>query len=685
LNTIVNIIFADRENNVWLANEPGVIKVTNQSVKTFYFDELAPGGSNVMQESDSVIWVTNSKFLYRISGNLFSKVPEFRFNNEGYISTINKDLHGNLWITYWDGGVSKMKWNGHRLVTLKSFKKAISGQLMMTGDTVWVIGTKGIFLIRNNVVIHHFHPNNRNGTPATISCFAMDEQQRQLWIGDNAEGIIKIDFADSSGRFTYSASEYITSENGLKDMAVRSLMLDKDKRLWIGTRFGGIYHLTKKGSSKSLVEDVTIKANMECTRTTQIAEEKGRAVWFATCNGIYRYINNGQQWEQYNTGIGLVNAEIFSIAVNEKNKRLWAAGAEGVSELKIGEKIQAIPPVVSLIDITILGKSDTSALFSKASMKYQSNQSSIGFVFAGASFIDEKQIKYKYMLQGYDKSWSEPVMTNNVNYASLPPGKYVFKVLAANVQNQWSSSPAMFQFEIVLPFYKRPWFIFALLLVSILVAYFIRVQQLKQRFNIEKLRLAIARDLHDDVGSTLGSINLLSKTATRRLDKNFSPDEIAPIFEKIGQSAEDTLEAMDDIVWSINPDKDKVEDLVIRMREFAIPLFESNNIEFNFVFDADNHKPLPMNLRRNAFLVFKEAIHNIIKHANASLITVRIRAEHDKFLMKISDNGKGFLANFSSPRNGIKNMHNRAKICHADLQISSSPAGTTINFVAPIV
>ena len=131
-----------------------------------------------------------------------------------------------------------------------------------------------------------------------------------------------------------------------------------------------------------------------------------------------------------------------------------------------------------------------------------------------------------------------------MNYASLPPGNYVFKVLAANAEGQWSSEPATFSFVIIRPFYKSPVLAFLLITAGIFIIYVIRIQRLKQRYKIERIRLNIARDLHDDIGSTLGSINLLSKTATRKINNQTNTEEITPIFQKIGESAENTLEAM---------------------------------------------------------------------------------------------------------------------------------------------
>ena len=220
--------------------------------------------------------------------------------------------------------------------------------------------------------------------------------------------------------------------------------------------------------------------------------------------------------------------------------------------------------------------------------------------------------------------------------------------------------------------------------MALFILYLVRIQRLKQRYKIEKLRLNIARDLHDDIGSTLGSINILSKTAARKIDKNISGTEgISPIFQKIGESAEHTLEAMDDIVWSINPDKDRFNDLMIRMREFAIPLLEAGNISFSFEINGNYDQPLPMDVRRNVFLVYKEAIYNILKHSGASHVKISIQAGH-QFIMYIEDNGKGFVVDSGSRRNGLNNMLARAEAVGGKVKVESEATGTQVYFMASI-
>jgi signal transduction histidine kinase len=313
--------------------------------------------------------------------------------------------------------------------------------------------------------------------------------------------------------------------------------------------------------------------------------------------------------------------------------------------------------------------------------KYEYGYNSIGFVFAGSSFLNEKKIVYKYMLEGYDQKWSEPVTTNTVNYASLAPGRYTFRVMAANSRGLWSESPATFTFQIILPFYRSPWFIFTCIAIAVSLFYLVRVDRLKQKYRVEKIRMRIARDLHDDIGSALGSINLMSETANRRLEKNTGTAEVAGVFTRIGHSAQSTLESMDDIIWSINPDKDKLGDLVVRMREFAIPLLEAKEIAFDFRVNAADYKKLPMHLRKNVFLIFKEAIFNIIKHASCTRVLIVTEIRNNVFCLRVKDNGRGFDTNQPTQRNGLKNMRKRSEMVGGTLNMETQPRkGTTIEF-----
>jgi signal transduction histidine kinase/streptogramin lyase len=688
LTTDINTLFSDRESNLWIANEPGVIKVTNFSIQTYPFREIAAAGGVLNLANDTTVRASNSKSLYTITPTGIRKQHVIQ-QNPSYLGSLLTDRQKNLWIGLWEGGVIKTKAFNGNVTTEKSFMHhngtAIKGNALVEDSkgNIWAAGANGIFRINGNKVVEQYVPVSSSGAPAFIICMALDEESRSLWVGDNASGITRVRYdLKPDGSCTYSIQSHITAKEGLTDTYIRSIFFDQRKNLWAGTRYGGIFRITQNGNAFT-VRDCNKEAGITCTRVTAITGQDSSAVWFATCDGVFRYNHVNNHWSHFNTSNGLLNAEVFDVLPDAKNNCVWALTSEGVTRFRPDASLPSTLPLINITAVQVLGKTDSTALISVTGKRYSSSQNSIGFVFSGMSFIDEKGVRYRYILEGYDDDWHGPTPTNSVNYASLPPGKYRFKVMASNVHGQWSDGLATFDFEIVMPFYRRPWFIFLAITLVLFIVYIIRIQRLKQRYKIERLRLTIARDLHDDIGSTLGSINILSQTATRKLKKNAVTEEITPIFQKISHSAENTLEAMDDIVWSINPDKDKLHDLLIRMREFAIPLLEARNIPFSFEADGPSALPLPMNLRRNAFLIYKESIYNILKHAGATEVSIRIDAGTN-FSMEIRDNGKGFNQEMRSDRNGLKNMKSRAASVNGNIEIRSSPQGTAVHFSAPV-
>jgi len=686
-NADLTALFADREHNLWIANDPGLIKISNFSSVSWTFKHPAAAGGYILQDEDGGTWVNNSKNLYRIKNDSMSEV-EFRGNEKGYMNKMAKDAKGNVWLVRWEQGIWKTKWNEGKLVSKKYFDRFKQNKLVGSEFTIdaqeniWLAGMYGIFRMKDDEVKEHFHPVLPTGNHLFINCIVADYKKNLLWLGDNAIGVAKASFQMKDGiARDLKIEKLIGPPQGLKDPYVRSMLMDHNGDLWVGTRAGGVYKI-KTSTNEEKVEEVAPPSGFTCSRITAIAEEGDKAIWIASCDGIYRFSPSDKQWRHYTVSDGLLSAEVFHLAVDGERQQVWAMTETGVTRIDLSSADQfSVPPLVHITEVNVLGKPDTSALSNREVSRFNYDYNSIGFVFAGSSFSNEKKIAYKYMLEGYDDKWSEPVTTNAVNYASLAPGNYTFKVLAANARGVWSTTPASFQFRIVLPFYRSPWFIFTCLAIVATLIYLVRVDRLQNQYRVEKIRMRIARDLHDDIGSALGSINLMSETAHRRIEKTNTTAEVAGMFTRIGHSAQTTLESMDDIIWSINPEKDKLGDLVIRMREFAIPLMEAKEIAFDFKLNAADYKKLPMNFRKNIFLIFKEAIFNIIKHADCTTVEIVTEIRNNTFCLLVKDNGKGFNLDLQTERNGLRNMKKRSEIIGGNLRIDSVKSkGTTLEF-----
>lgn len=195
-----------------------------------------------------------------------------------------------------------------------------------------------------------------------------------------------------------------------------------------------------------------------------------------------------------------------------------------------------------------------------------------------------------------------------------------------------------------------------------------------QKLKLQTVRNKIAADLHDEVGGTLSSIQLFSEIAKQQ------STEVIPMLDTINDSAKKMLDAMTDIVWTINPENDDVEKILDRMRSFAFELLSAKKIEFEFNADEELHElKLPMEVRRNVYLIFKESTNNLVKYANASRVHFSINEENRNLTMRIQDNGKGFDTEQATKGNGLKNMKKRAEEIGAHLRIESKQnEGTTI-------
>ena len=216
-----------------------------------------------------------------------------------------------------------------------------------------------------------------------------------------------------------------------------------------------------------------------------------------------------------------------------------------------------------------------------------------------------------------------------------------------------------------------------LLLLSILFYNYYRTKQL---LKLQTLRNRIASDLHDDVGSTLSSISIFSELARQQ------SKEVMPMLDSINESSRKMLESMADIVWTINPENDNFEKIILRMRSFAYELLGAKNIDFEFnADDAVARMKLTMDVRKNLYLIFKEAINNMVKYAGADRAFFSITGTKNNLTMLIRDNGKGFDTSLASEGNGLKNMKKRAEEIGAKLLIESGAGiGTSIQFLLKI-
>ena len=312
------------------------------------------------------------------------------------------------------------------------------------------------------------------------------------------------------------------------------------------------------------------------------------------------------------------------------------------------------------------------------------NTTQIDFVALGFSHGEE--LRYQYRLEGADDAWSKPSTQRTVNYASLASGSYRFLVRAVNSDAMVSDTPASLTFTVLPPIWWRWWFITLVALAVAACAYMLHRVRVARLMEVVQMRTGIATDLHDDIGANLTRIAILSEVARRQQPLGDADRPVDQSLSSIARIARESVAGMSDIVWAISPDRDNLGDLVRKMREHVEEVFAVRNLGVLFNPPAAG-LPLKLDssLRRDFYLIFKEAVNNAARHSGCSKIAVDFRADRAHLCLAVTDDGSGFDVASESDGHGLVSMRQRAKRLGTTLEVDSRVGhGTTITLTIVI-
>lgn len=313
-------------------------------------------------------------------------------------------------------------------------------------------------------------------------------------------------------------------------------------------------------------------------------------------------------------------------------------------------------------------------------LRHDENYFSLDF----SSFLQSDfPIYYSYRLRGLRDEWSQPLETPNARFTNVPPGNYFFEV-RAGFANGSPSEASSFPIEILPPYWETWWFRTLVLALFFGLVWFVFQVRLRQRLEKEAIRLRIARDLHDEVGSTLTTISILSESALRNVELNLEKSRLTGI----GEKARSALSSMSDIVWAVNPQNDPMEKVVERMTRFASETLENAGISPVFEIEKEVLQlVLPMEKRKDFYLFFKEATTNVAKHSGASNAVFSMKKVNGHLVFELKDDGTGLPEKHEASLggNGLSNMKARAEALGADFSIKNgTAAGILVRLRVPI-
>jgi two-component sensor histidine kinase len=312
------------------------------------------------------------------------------------------------------------------------------------------------------------------------------------------------------------------------------------------------------------------------------------------------------------------------------------------------------------------------------------NSYNLQFEYTALDYITPSKNSYKIILENYEENWGGESFTNNVKYNNINQGEYTFKVIGANNDGTWNEKGSSLVIIIQTPFWKTWWFI---LLISFSVIGFLLLfvtNQIKNALALERLRTKLAADLHDNIGSSLTEISILSEVISTRIKS--SDKEIIRNLEGISHKSRSLIDKMSDIVWLVNPQRDTLYDLILRLQDTYSDLLSDTEISFVCKnLKSLENVTLSMENRQHLFLIFKEAINNSINHSDCSELVLVANVSGKKLTMSLKDNGKGFNLSNGKNGNGLNNMKNRSAKIGGILSVKSDLGfGTIVEYIGNI-
>jgi signal transduction histidine kinase/sugar lactone lactonase YvrE len=510
-----------------------------------------------------------------------------------------------------------------------------------------------------------------------------------LWIGFYWGGLARLR-PDRFDKF-----DTFTKADGVPIGMIRALYLDQKGRLWIATAEGGLGRIDDPQLDHPRIIQYTTKDGLSSDQVSCITEDQWGRIYVGTGVGVDRLDPETGRVKRYTIADGLPNGFV-NIAYRDRSNALWFGTLQGLSKLvpTMDGPPQAPPILIQRVrvagdelPISQLGATQ----IPDAEFAANKNQFEINFVSLG--FRTGDVLRYQFKLEGADNDWSPPTNQRSVNYANLKPGSYRFRVRALNADGMFSIEPASFSFTIVPPIWQRWWFIILAVLALAGVTHLAYWYHTRRLIELERVRTRIATDLHDDIGANLSKISILSDVASQGLSsQGLSTSPTSPAATPLAQIAEtsrDCVDAMSDIVWAINPQRDHLTDLTHRMRRFAEDLFDAKEIDFTVQSALDEKDVrLGSELRREVYLIFKECVNNLVKHADCHRAELMFSVDGPYLMVSISDDGKGFNSNGNVAGmggHGLANMQRRAQALGGSLKIDSEVGrGTKVTLRVPI-
>jgi ligand-binding sensor domain-containing protein len=446
---------------------------------------------------------------------------------------------------------------------------------------------------------------------------------------------------------------------------------DKENKLWLASPNGIQVYSTKQ---KKVINTFTIEDGLPALFATDISVDKENRIWGNTVAGLAMYNQKEKIWRSFNRFDGMDRDYLDGPLSITSNGKIVIEQVSGFLLKDVAEIVASAH--VPLLQLTSISINDKETFNSPKSLKDKKlelpfTQNNISIEFAAMDWVYPNKTNYLVKIDGVQSAntWTANPDAR-INLTGLAPGNYIVHIKAINSSGVWSNEINL-SITIKPPFWQTWWFIVLSLLATAGILYLLYRYRVQQLLKMQQMRNSISRDLHDEIGSSVSSVNMLSMVAKKQLGEGHP---VAPLLTQIGLSAQNAGDSINDIIWSIHPQNDSIERIVLRMKELAAEMLEPNEIVYQLDFDNQlTQLDIPMQHRRHLFMLYKEALNNMVKYAACKNAFLSMQVIDNNLVMKIEDDGIGFDTGKHKPGNGLINMQQRADEMKAKLVITTSP------------
>lgn len=676
LHPRIRMIHEDYSGNLWFGTDGNGLLLHVPNVP--HFDRAVIGFTRCISLYNNNIWAgTFKNGLWELSPDLSNKtrINADELTDKLYFFDLMTDTYGRIWAST-QLGLYVLN-NRGKILYHKTFESSTAkfhilpgkAPLLSTYDKLYICETGTEPLLKEI----REHTNFKD----------LHQYANAYWVA-NQFGIFRQDTLHGlQEALLYKA------ENRISDQAAYCLIEEGDS-IWAGTE-SGIECFDTQGNVMTLPDYLNV---LKHENIYTLLKDKQQRIWFSSNKGLgcidashenlIRFtIQNNLQSTEYN----------FNASAISKDNRIILGGINGINSINANEfQAEYALPDVNLITL-IVSDSINEKLFPYPRQKVNIDRRAAhisGKVFS-SSYLPPEMLQYSFFLEGYQQNWSKASQLNTFSYRNLPPGNYQLWVRCHDNYNHSGKEILLLRFVIDPPFWKTIWFGIVVAIICILILtqtiriiqsaqYNKKLRDLEHRNNIDRERLRISQDMHDEIGASLTQVSILSEILKQ---KYHDPDESIRLIKRISGISGNVIDDLDEIIWAMNPKNDSLDSFASYVRKYTSEYLETAGIAGLFDFPQD-YPPILMTSeqRRNVFLVIKEAVHNIVKHSRSTEARFYLKWSDNQLKMKISDNGTGFNpVDCESKGNGLGNMQKRIQALGGNYSICSQPEnGTEIEF-----